>query len=132
MHAMTSRGAPVRILVVPDGAAERLPSDTSSAARQHHDTESSLANIVTHTSLELASTPVLDELARAQGVGRVRTIPRGFQPGTETGLLSLLGYRLQQQIGRAGLMQLHSVSCHDPARQRGDSISVKVTQVLHR
>lgn len=59
------------LLVVPDGASEPLSDGP--------------------TSLEQARTPVLDALAAAGTVARVRTIPEGLPAGTEIGLPVLLG-----------------------------------------
>lgn len=57
------------VLLVPDGACE--PG--------------------VRTSLERARTRHLDALCSTQGVGRLRTIPAGHQPGTEVGVSRLLG-----------------------------------------
>jgi len=43
------------------------------------------------TTLSRANTPHLDALCASQGVGRLRTIPIGANPGTEVGLARLVG-----------------------------------------
>lgn len=43
------------------------------------------------TTLARADTPHLDALCASQGVGRLRTIPAGANPGTEVGLTRLVG-----------------------------------------
>lgn len=44
------------------------------------------------TPLEYAKTPNMDALARKGIIGRVRTIPEGFDPGSDIANMSLLGY----------------------------------------
>jgi 2,3-bisphosphoglycerate-independent phosphoglycerate mutase len=44
------------------------------------------------TPLEVADTPRMDELARRGTLGMVRTIPPGFQPGSDVANLSVFGY----------------------------------------
>ena len=48
------------------------------------------------TPLQYAHTPCMDELARRGSAGRLRTVPDGFQPGSEVANLSVLGYDLTQ------------------------------------
>lgn len=69
------------VVVVPDGAAEPGAD----------------------TSLERAATPNLDRLAARQGVGRLVTVPPGWQPGTEVGLPALLGVTPAAPPGRGWL-----------------------------
>ena len=45
-----------------------------------------------HTPLEVASTPVLDALARRAELGRAAVIPAGLPPGSDVGNMSILGY----------------------------------------
>ncbi|HID98579.1 MAG TPA: cofactor-independent phosphoglycerate mutase [Thermodesulfobacteriaceae bacterium] len=44
------------------------------------------------TPLEAARTPAMDSIARMGELGRIRTIPEGFQPGSDVANMSLLGY----------------------------------------
>lgn len=74
----------VTVLVVPDGAAEPLGTGP--------------------TCLEAARTPLLDRLAAEGLLQRVATIPDGLVPGTEVGLPSLLGVRLDAPLPR-GLVE---------------------------
>lgn len=57
------------------------------------------------TPLEAAHTPHMDELAqRAETLGLVRTIPPGFEPGSDVANLSILGYDPRRfYTGRAPL-----------------------------
>lgn len=54
------------------------------------------------TPLQQAFTPHMDRLVREGIIGKVRTIPRGFYPGSDVANLSILGYNpLQFYTGRA-------------------------------
>jgi len=55
------------------------------------------------TPLETARTPNMDRVA-ACGIGRVRTIPEGMEPGSDVANLSLMGYDpVQYHTGRSPL-----------------------------
>ncbi|HDI11733.1 MAG TPA: phosphoglycerate mutase, partial [Candidatus Acetothermia bacterium] len=62
------------IVLVPDGAADRP-----------------LKTLEGKTPLEVAHTPHLDSLAQRGELGRVRTIPPGFPPGSDVANLSVFG-----------------------------------------
>jgi len=56
------------------------------------------------TPLQKASTPNMDRLAREGIVGKIRTIPKGFQSGSDVANLSIFGYDpLEFYTGRAPL-----------------------------
>ncbi|NOY38928.1 MAG: phosphoglycerate mutase, partial [Nitrospirae bacterium] len=56
------------------------------------------------TPLQAAFTPNMDRLARTGTLGKVRTIPDGFSPGSDVANLSILGYNPAQYYpGRAPL-----------------------------
>ncbi len=56
------------------------------------------------TPMQIALTPNMDRLAREGIVGKIRTIPAGFQPGSDIANLNILGYNPQQfYSGRAPL-----------------------------
>jgi len=56
------------------------------------------------TPLQKAFTPNMDRLVQEGIVGKVRTIPRGFYPGSDVANLSILGYNpLEFYTGRAPL-----------------------------
>ena len=44
------------------------------------------------TPLQAAKTPHLDRLARTAFIGKVKTIPEGFAPGSDVANLSVMGY----------------------------------------
>jgi 2,3-bisphosphoglycerate-independent phosphoglycerate mutase len=59
------------------------------------------------TPLDVARTPVLDQMASRGILGLTRTVPRGVTPGCQSGALSLLGYDVEQYpIGAATLEAL--------------------------
>ncbi len=63
-----------------------------------------LAELDGRTPLEAARTPAMDFLASHGELGRVKTIPAGFPPGSDVANLSLLGYLPQEcYTGRAPL-----------------------------
>ncbi len=51
-----------------------------------------LAELDGKTPLEAAGTPNMDRLAPRSEIGRVRTVPEGMSPGSDTANLSVLGY----------------------------------------
>ena len=56
------------------------------------------------TPLQAAFTPNMDKLACEGIIGRVRTIPEGFHPGSDVANLSVLGYDPRKfYTGRASL-----------------------------
>ncbi len=62
-------------IILPDGAAD-----------------DSLAQLGGRTPLEVARIPHMDWIAAHGRLGRVRTIPSGFLPGTDVGTLAVFGY----------------------------------------
>ncbi len=63
-----------------------------------------LAELDNQTPMEAARTPAMDELCRHGQLGRLKTIPEGFPPGSDVANLSLLGYRPEQfYTGRSPL-----------------------------
>ncbi len=69
-----------RLLVILDGAAEPRTDGP--------------------TALERAHTPALDALVRTGSLGRLRTTPEGLEPGSETGIPTLLGFPPAEPVGR--------------------------------
>ncbi|MCJ7835330.1 cofactor-independent phosphoglycerate mutase [Cuneatibacter sp. NSJ-177] len=51
-----------------------------------------LAELNGRTPLEVAETPVLDELSKKSELGLSHTIPEGMKPGSDTANLAVLGY----------------------------------------
>jgi 2,3-bisphosphoglycerate-independent phosphoglycerate mutase len=74
----------VDVLVILDGASEPL-----AGARA--------------TSLEQASTPALDALAREGTLSRLRTVPAGLAPGSEVAIPTLLGWIPDGAVDRGAI-----------------------------
>jgi 2,3-bisphosphoglycerate-independent phosphoglycerate mutase len=73
------------VIIVPDGAADEP-----------------LNELGKKTVLEVAQTPNMDKISTQGRLGLVRTIPAGFEPGSDVAQMSLLGYNpLTFYTGRA-------------------------------
>src|SRR5215218_4367956 len=74
-------------IIIPDGAADEP-----------------LEELGGRTPLEAAHTPNMDAIARAGRIGTVRTVPEGFESGSDVATMSLLGYDpAKYHTGRAPL-----------------------------
>jgi 2,3-bisphosphoglycerate-independent phosphoglycerate mutase len=72
-------------IIVPDGAADEP-----------------LEQLGGETILQIAQTPNMDKISTQGRLGLVRTIPAGFEPGSDVAQMSLLGYNpLTFYTGRA-------------------------------
>ncbi len=60
------------------------------------------------TPLQKAFTPNMDRLAQEGIIGRIRTIPRGFHPGSDIANLNILGY--DPQVFYSGRAPLEAAS----------------------
>lgn len=67
-----------------------------------------------NTPLAAADTRCMDALAGAGRVGLVRTVPPGCPPGSDTGILTLLGYDPRRYL--TGRSALEAVGCGIPLR----------------
>ena len=66
-----------------------------------------IESIDNKTPLQVAKTPMLDELSKVSEVGLVHTIPEGMAPGSDTANLSVIGYDPKQYYtGRSPLEAL--------------------------
>ena len=73
------------VIIVPDGAADEP-----------------LEELGGKTPLEAAETPNMDRISTEGRLGLVRTVPEGFEPGSDVAQMSLLGYDpLRYYSGRA-------------------------------
>ena len=61
-------------IIIPDGAADEP-----------------LKELGGKTPLEVASTPNIDAIANAGRQGMVRTVPEGFESGSDVAIMTLLG-----------------------------------------
>ncbi|MFA5337070.1 MAG: cofactor-independent phosphoglycerate mutase [Candidatus Omnitrophota bacterium] len=76
------------IFIVPDGAAD-YPSEILGGK----------------TPLEAADKPFMNQLAKEGVLGRVKTVPSGFQPASDVANLSLLGYEPQKYYAGRGPLE---------------------------
>ena len=51
-----------------------------------------IAALGNRTPLEVAATPMMDQLAPLSEIGLAKTIPQGMKPGSDTANLAVLGY----------------------------------------
>ena len=66
-----------------------------------------IESIDNKTPLQVANTPMLDELSKESEIGLVHTIPEGMAPGSDTANLSVIGYDPKQYYtGRSPLEAL--------------------------
>ncbi len=97
---MPSSGPVKYVVCVPDGCADE-PDERLDG----------------RTPLEVADTPVLDELARRGTVGRAAVIPEGMAPGSDVGNLAILGYDpVAHHTGRAPIEAAALGLCLDADR----------------
>jgi 2,3-bisphosphoglycerate-independent phosphoglycerate mutase len=76
---------PKYVIIVPDGAADEP-----------------IESLGGKTPLEAAQTPNMDRISTQGRLGLVRTVPEGFEPGSDVAQMSLLGYDpLRYYSGRA-------------------------------
>ncbi|MDR0431386.1 MAG: cofactor-independent phosphoglycerate mutase [Tannerellaceae bacterium] len=61
------------------------------------------------TPLEYAHTPYMDKLARLGATGLLKTVPEGFQPGSEVANLAVLGYDLNKVYEGRGVLEAASI-----------------------
>ncbi len=66
------------------------------------------------TPLEVASTPVMDRLAREGRVGRFVTVPEGFHPGSEVANMTVLGYDVNKAFEGRGVLEAASMGVDVP------------------
>ena len=57
------------------------------------------------TPLEVANHPNMDEIASRGKCGLLRTIPQGMEPGTDTAILSILGYDIEKHHYARGAIE---------------------------
>jgi 2,3-bisphosphoglycerate-independent phosphoglycerate mutase len=82
-------------IIIPDGAADEP-----------------LEELGGRTPLEAAETPHMDRIAREGRIGTVRTIPEGFQSGSDVATMSLLGY--DPAVYHTGRAPLEAAAQHIP------------------
>lgn len=61
------------------------------------------------TPMEVANTPTMDWLASHGRVGRLKTVPIGYHPGSEVANMSVLGYDLDKTFEGRGSLEAASI-----------------------
>lgn len=61
------------------------------------------------TPMEVANTPTMDWLASYGRVGRLKTVPVGYHPGSEVANMSVLGYDLDKTFEGRGSLEAASI-----------------------
>lgn len=61
------------------------------------------------TPMEVANTPAMDWLASHGRVGRLKTVPVGYHPGSEVANMSVLGYDLDKTFEGRGSLEAASI-----------------------
>src|SRR5271169_1188668 len=82
-------------IIIPDGAADEP-----------------LKELNGKTPLEAANTPNMDRIAREGKLGLVRTVPDGFESGSDVATMSLLGY--DPAVYHTGRAPLEAAAQHIP------------------
>ncbi len=80
------------------------------------------------TLLQYAKTPYMDKLAKEGKTGLLRTVPKGFHPGSEVANLSVLGYNLDDVYEGRGVLEAASMgvaSASDEMAMRCNLICIK-------
>ena len=73
------------------------------------------------TPLEVASTPMMDQLSKKGEVGMVQTIPEGMKPGSDTANLAVMGYDPRKYY--SGRSPLEALSIGVPMKE--DDIALR-------
>lgn len=68
-----------------------------------------IAELGNHTPLQVAETPMMDNLAKNGKVGMLSTVPAGFHPGSEIANLSVLGYDVAKVFEGRGSLEAASM-----------------------
>ncbi|MEI7433389.1 MAG: cofactor-independent phosphoglycerate mutase [Methanomicrobiales archaeon] len=87
-----------------------------------------LAELGGMTPLEYAKTPNMDRIAREGACGMLRTIPEGFEPGSDIANLSVLGY--DPRLYYTGRGPLESMSMGIPLRDDDVAYRCNISTVV--
>ncbi len=79
------------------------------------------------TPLEVANTPMLDELAPVSEIGLVHTIPEGMKPGSDTANLAVLGYNPRKYY--SGRSPLEALSIGVPMKDTDIAVRCNIVTV---
>ncbi len=68
-----------------------------------------IAELEGKTPLQYANTPTLDYMAKHSRMGLLKTVPKGFHPGSEVANMSVLGYDLSKTYEGRGSLEAASM-----------------------
>ncbi|MDD1727666.1 MAG: cofactor-independent phosphoglycerate mutase [Methanospirillum sp.] len=68
-----------------------------------------IAELGGRTPIEAADTPFMDQIAREGAMGLIRTVPDGFQPGSDIANLGVLGYDVKTCYTGRGALEAASM-----------------------
>lgn len=68
-----------------------------------------IAELEGKTPLQYANTPTLDYMAKRSRMGLLKTVPKGFHPGSEVANMSVLGYDLSKTYEGRGALEAASM-----------------------
>lgn len=68
-----------------------------------------IAELEGKTPLQYANTPTLDYMAKRSRMGLLKTVPKGFHPGSEVANMSVLGYDLSMTYEGRGSLEAASM-----------------------
>jgi 2,3-bisphosphoglycerate-independent phosphoglycerate mutase len=88
-----------------------------------------LAELDGMTPLEYAKTPNMDRIAREGACGLLRTIPEGFEPGSDIANLSVLGY--DPRLYYTGRGPLEAMSMGIPLRDEDVAYRCNISTVVN-
>jgi 2,3-bisphosphoglycerate-independent phosphoglycerate mutase len=88
-----------------------------------------LAELGGMTPLEYADTPNMDRIAREGACGMLRTIPEGFEPGSDIANLSVLGY--DPRLYYTGRGPLEAMSMGVPLRDEDVAYRCNISTVVN-
>ena len=88
-----------------------------------------LAELGSKTPLEFADTPNMDRIAREGACGMLRTIPEGFEPGSDIANLSVLGY--DPRLYYTGRGPLEAMSMGVPLRDEDVAYRCNISTVVN-
>jgi len=86
-----------------------------------------IAALGNRTPLEVAATPMMDQLAPLSEIGLAKTIPQGMKPGSDTANLAVLGY--DPKVYYSGRSPLEALSIGVPMKDTDIAVRCNIVTV---
>ena len=86
-----------------------------------------IAALGNRTPLEVAATPMMDQLAPVSEIGLAKTIPQGMKPGSDTANLAVLGY--DPKVYYSGRSPLEALSIGVPMKDTDIAVRCNIVTV---